>query len=530
MSNAGPSGLEVTFPSSTTSSSLPTASTGKVIITNLPVNAVSWQYSINSGSVWKIMSPTIRKFSLTEAVYSIHAIQVKYTDASGNDSAAIINTSQITIDYKTNYTPVLPTTNTGSKVFLDSFSTNVDLSDTTIVGNSPTEKRLFTSLMMRSLFASNSAGNQLVLKTGGVLPGFSDSLTENVHLINASWDVSFNRKTTLNLSDIFNHFFYILLESGDSITVHSLTDTVDISKSGDVFTMTTTKNGIHTATIGDLYSYDGLVVIVGSVYGTIVAPNINVVLRAMNTQIGLNTSAEMPYYSSLSNTSDALLTLTTSVPATILQSTFYFRTDSYITPDSSFSYYYVDKSKWTNLQTVINPKNGTITGNAYVLNDNISKDFMRDLSRQLFGTYKVADLFTNEDAIVTDINAKCDTVAVTIDSLITSIDKTTGTLSGMMQDSSGNKYFGDNDSTSNISRELFLELITYTPERFSDLKSNWLYNEGSLDDGYYKMPILPGDVFTFKLTLSPASDQLIKVPTGTSEMATRSYTVVLNIS
>jgi hypothetical protein len=331
----------------------------------------------------------------------------------------------------------------------------------------------------------------------------------------------------LTLADIFNHYFYILLESGDSITVHSLTDTVVISKSGEVFTITTTKDGIHTAVIGDLYSYDGLVVILGSVYGTIVAPNINVVLRAMNSQILMNTSAEIPDYS-LSLTSDALLTLSTSVPATTLQSTFYFRTDSYLTPDSSFSYYYVDKSKWNNLQTAINPKNGTITGNAYVLNDNISKDFMRDLSRQLFGTYKVADLFTNEDAIVTDINTKCDTVAVTIDSLVTSIDKTTGTLSGMLQDSSGNKYFGDNTSTSNISRELFSELITYAPERFSDLKNNWMYN--ALDDGFYKMPILPGDVLTFKLTLSPASDQLVRVPTGTSEMATRSYTVVLNIS
>lgn len=522
--------MEVTFPTSTTPSSLPTASTGKVIITLLPTNAVSWQYSLNSGSVWKTMNTTtVKTFSLKEAVYIIHSIQVKYRDVSGNDSVPITNANQITIDYKTNYTPTLPTTSSSSRVKLDAFST-VNLLDTTIVGNTPSEKRLFTSLMMKSLFSSNTAQNQLVLKIGGVLPGFSDSLTEDVMLINASSDVSNNRISTLNIAEIFNKFFYILLESGDTITIHSLTDTVVISKLGDVFTITTTQNGIHSAGVGDLYSYDGLVVILGSVYGTIVAPNINVVLRAMNSQIGMNTSAEIipDYYATSALTSDALLTLTTNVPATVLQSTFFFRTDSEITPDSSSCYYYVDKSKWTNLQTAINPKNGTITGNGYVLNDNISKDFIRDLARQLFGTYKVADLFTNENEIVSDIHTKCDGVALAIDSLMTSIDKTTGTFSGMLVDSSGNKYFDDNNTTSNISRELFNELMTFAPERFADLKNSWTYN-GSLEDGFYKLPLLPGDVFTFKLTLSPASDQLTKVPTGVT-MTTRSYTVVLNIN
>lgn len=520
--------LEVTFPTSTISSTIPSASTGKVHIANLPYHAVSWQYSINNGSVWTLMNPTLRIFSLREGIYVTNAIQVKYTDTSGNDSQTIGNTTQITIDYKTNFTPTLPTQYTaGSKVKLDAFST-VDLLDPSIVGNNTVEKRLFTSSMMKSLFSSNLAENQLVLKIGGILPGFSDSLTEDVLLINASSDVSNNRKTTLNLTEIFNHFFYILLESGDSITIQSLTDTVVISKFGEVFSITT-RDGTHTAVIGDLYSYDGIVVVLGSVYGTMVAPNINVVLRAMNSQILMNSSAEIPDYSS-SFTSDAILTLTSHVPATILQSTFFFRTDSDITPDSSFCYFYVDKSKWANLQTVINPKNGSITGNAYVSNDNISKDFLRDLARQLFGTYQAADLFTNENEIVSDIHVKCDAVAVTIDSLVTSIDKSTGTFAGMLQDSSGNKYFGDNSSTSNISRELFNELMTYAPERFSDLKNNWTYNDDSLEeDGFYKMPILPGDVITFKLTVTPASDQLMKVPTK-SDLTTRSYTVVLNIN
>jgi hypothetical protein len=171
-----------------------------------------------------------------------------------------------------------------------------------------------------------------------------------------------------------------------------------------------------------------------------------------------------------------------------------------------------------------------VTTNAYVAGDTGGKDFLRDLARQLFGTYLGADLFTNEDAVVSDIHSKFDTVANNIIALLLSIDKTNGVFPGITADVSGNKYLKDNTSINNISRELLNELITAAPERFVDIKTNYKYN--TTEDGFYKMPILTGDTIAFKVTINPASDQPTRVPTipGTQQMASRSYQVILNVS
>lgn len=254
--------------------------------------------------------------------------------------------------------------------------------------------------------------------------------------------------------------------------------------------------------------------------------SVNFVLSAFENLVTLTTSASIPSQT-LSLTTNANITLTTAVPASTLQQTFFFRTDNPITTDASFVYYYTDMSKWANALTDLNPKNGTVTTGFYVANDNVSKDFIRDIAKQLFGTYLGADLFTNEDSVVTNINAGCDTVATSIRALLTSIDMTDGLVS-MAVDSSNNKYMKDDTSISNISRELLNQLITAAPSRFVDIKSNYKYN--ATEDGFYKMPILAGDTITFKLTLTPAAGQTDAVRTGPATMAVRTYTVILNVA
>lgn len=261
----------------------------------------------------------------------------------------------------------------------------------------------------------------------------------------------------------------------------------------------------------------------GNIYNRMV----NFVLNAFNQEVTLITAAQIPAYTP-TITTDATITLSTSVSAALLQSVFYFRSDEDITVDASFVYYYVNKTPWSNLSTVINPSNGIVTSNFYVANDNVSKDFIRDLARQLFGTYLGADMFTNEDAVVTDINSKCAAVAASIDSLIGSIDISSGNFAGMSTDEAGKKYFKDDLTTSNISREMFNILMTAAPGRFVDISGNYNYN--TVQDGYYKMPILTGDTISFKLTINPAEDQRTKVPTGPSVINQRTYAVVLNVS
>jgi len=254
---------------------------------------------------------------------------------------------------------------------------------------------------------------------------------------------------------------------------------------------------------------------------------VNFVLTAFENSILLSTAASIPIQT-LALTTDAKITLSAVVPASVLQDTFFFRTDDPITLDASFVYYYSDSSKWTSSLTDLNPKNGTVTLGQYVAGDNVSKDFIRDIAHQLFGTYLGADLFTNEDSVVANINTECDTVATSIKSLLTSIDQISGDATKMTADSAGNKFKKDDSSVSNISRELLNQLITAAPARFVDIKTDYKYN--ATEDGFYKIPILAGDTITFKLTIQSSPNQTTVVRTGPTTMQVRTYTVILVVA
>ena len=421
------------------------------------------------------------------------------------------------------YVPTIPVS-TSATVDLPAIST-LDLTDTAIIGTTVAEQKSFTSATVKSLFKANSAQKQLVLPVGSVLPGFSQALTTEVYLINASSSVANNQKTLINKTDILNKTFYVLLEAGDAITLQTNKGSVAVSKSGNTFTLTPSTGSPVTKNSGDTYTYDGLTVTLGSVYGTLKPTSVNFVLTALNRQFQLATASSIPSYTP-TLVSDAVITLNTTVSAEVMQNTFFYRTDKDITLDASFVYYYVDSSKWTNKSTVLNPKNGIVTTNMYVAQDAVGKDFLRDLAKQLFGTYLGADLFTNEDSVITDVNAKCDDVATYAVALINSIDKTAGTSTLMKTDLSGAKYLDDQISTSNISRELFNQLMTSAPTRFNDTK---LQKYNADEDGFYKLPIFQGDTITFKMTISPSAAQTTAVPTGPTALLSRSYTVVMNV-
>ena len=423
------------------------------------------------------------------------------------------------------YTPTIPTSS-GSTVQIAAIST-ANLTDTTLIGTTSTEQKQFTASSVRTLFTANTAQKQLVLPIGSVLPGFSASLTTPVSLFNASSSVTNNKVSVITKTDILDKSFYVLLEEGDAITMYTNKGTVAVSKTGSIFTLTPSTGSAVTKVAGDTYSFDGLSVMLGSVYGTLKSSSVNFVLSALNRQFQLATGTSIPSYTP-TLTSDAVITLNTSVSASVMQNTFFYRTDKDITLDASFVYFYVDSSKWTDKNTVLNPKNGIVTTNMYVSNDGVGKDFLRDLAKQLFGTYLGADLFTNEDSVITDVNAKCDDVATYAVALVNSIDKTVGTSTLLKTDLSGAKYLDDNVSTSNISRELFNQLMTSAPTRFNDTKLQ-KYNASGEEDGYYKLPIFQGDTITFKMTISPSATQTTAVPTGPTALLSRSYTVVMNV-
>ena len=255
---------------------------------------------------------------------------------------------------------------------------------------------------------------------------------------------------------------------------------------------------------------------------------VNLILTAFENTKQLTSSATVPLQTS-SFSSDAIVTLNTSVSAADLQNTFFFRSDDPILSDASFVYYYVDSSKWLGFNDTLNPKNGVVTTNEYVLNDTIGKDFIRHLAAGLFGTYLGADLFTNEDVVNADINIKCDEIATNISNKIAALDLSSGTFTDLIADVSGNKYLPDNTSEENLGREMFNQLITAAPSRFvgiNNLATGYTYN--GVDDGYYKMPIVAGDSITFKVVLQPADGQSAAVLTG-GTATERAYKVTLNV-
>jgi hypothetical protein len=252
---------------------------------------------------------------------------------------------------------------------------------------------------------------------------------------------------------------------------------------------------------------------------------VNLILTAFENTKLLTTSATVPNHA-INISSNATITLTTDVYAADLQNTFFFRSDDPILSDASFVYYYVDSSKWVGFNNTLNPKNGTVTTNEYVLNDAIGKDFIRHLAAGLFGTYLGADLFTNEDAVNADINTKCDEIATNISNKISALDLSSGDFGDLIIDVSGNKYLSDNTSEENIGREMFNQLISAAPSRFVDISGNYAYN--GVDDGFYKMPIVAGDSITFKVILQPDISQNTTILTG-GTATERAYKVTLNV-
>ena len=255
----------------------------------------------------------------------------------------------------------------------------------------------------------------------------------------------------------------------------------------------------------------------------------DLIITAFNSSFDLSASAELDD-KTLDISSDAIINLTTTISKDMLRNTFFYRTDDAILADASFVYYYVDSAAFTNALTVLNPKNGTILSSidgAYKAGDNVSKDFLRDLAKQLFGTHLGVDLFTNEDAVVTNINAKCDDVATAVMSKLTDVDVSSATFT----DASLNnlKYLKDDTSVTNISRELLVQMYTAAPSRFATHATNIYTGHGNTLDGYYEIPFEDGDIISYKVTVNPATGQLAEIPTGVASLTSRSYKVNLNV-
>ena len=267
----------------------------------------------------------------------------------------------------------------------------------------------------------------------------------------------------------------------------------------------------------------------------VLSNNVDFVLSAFEQTLSLSTSALIPS-ATLTLDVSCTLTLTNGISVAALQDVFYFKTDQDITSigatgvDSSFVQYYTDISMWpttvsaTPIRDTLNPFNGLVVNNYYVSGDHIGKDFVRELGKQLFGTHLGADLFTNEDAVVSDIQTQCASLSVTIENKIKAVDIHYGgpLCSGVVDD----LYLKDQTTDQNLCREMWVQLMTAAPTRFVNILG--LAYAGRTN--CYHIPFVAGDTLNFKVTLVPSAGQRDAVKTGTTALVPRSYMVKLNVT
>lgn len=262
---------------------------------------------------------------------------------------------------------------------------------------------------------------------------------------------------------------------------------------------------------------------------------VHLVLTAFESSFQLTTAATLPDYEPAIGDVSAIIDLDVKVTKQAIRETFFYRTDDPITSDASFVYYYVDKAKWADFINEMDPYQGTIKEGTNLfgtnVTDNVGKDFLRELARQLFGTYIGADLFTNEDAVNTHIETKCGEVATTLLGKMTDVDIANTSLQG--PDAAGAYFKKDDTSDTNLCRALLNQLLDIdgadagATTRFADTTADAYTAKGT---GYFHIPFMENDTISYKLTLSPAADQHTVVGTDTGRtMTPRTYRVRMTV-
>ena len=187
-----------------------------------------------------------------------------------------------------------------------------------------------------------------------------------------------------------------------------------------------------------------------------------------------------------------------------MQAVFKFQSDSFDVNDVDASdiKYYVYMSNWP-AELKLNPVHaGSLsaspilaTGGSVTAEKNLVKhDFVRYLAEQLFNTPHGVDLFSNEDALLSDLVSKGVTARQAIDASLNAVNQ-----ANAAHGTSPNKY-STNDLTgaANFSRELMRQVANAAPARFAGIS-----NVSTVQS----VPLEENDTISFKVSISPAANQ-----------------------
>jgi hypothetical protein len=183
---------------------------------------------------------------------------------------------------------------------------------------------------------------------------------------------------------------------------------------------------------------------------------------------------------------------------------FKFQSDSFDVNDTDASdiKYYVYMSNWP-AALKLNPVHAgalssspiLATGGSIVAEKNLVKhDFVRYLAEQLFNTPHGVDLFSNEDALLSDLVAKGVTAREAIDASLNAVNQANAAHGTSPDKYSTNALTG----AANFSRELMRQVANAAPSRFASITNS---------NAIQSVPLLEDDTISFKVSISPAANQ-----------------------
>ena len=233
---------------------------------------------------------------------------------------------------------------------------------------------------------------------------------------------------------------------------------------------------------------------------------VNFTLSGLNQEFTLGVSGELA--AAAAAVLDVSASAVYNIKLSDMLNVFKFQSDSFDVNDISASdikyYVFSENPEWpTNL--VLNPANADMsnnpifaTGGDIVLNKNkVKHDFVRYLALKLFNTAYGVDLFSNEEALLSDLVSKGATAHTAIKTALAAVNTTAAGLADT--DANGLKY-ATNALTgeTNFSRELLRQVAYAAPARFSATSDI---------SGVQSIPLQADDTINFKVSISAATNQ-----------------------
>ena len=217
----------------------------------------------------------------------------------------------------------------------------------------------------------------------------------------------------------------------------------------------------------------------------------------------------------------------------LFKSIFLFQTDSTYDQTKQIKYYTFAHPEFNALIANSKLDKPESFGEIVKLDTNtmfISCDYIRYLALRLFGTHFGVDLFVNEEEMDTDIKTKLNNCMTNNYNICQNINAINGTDASLNTDivetyeydyrisrytKCYTKYFLDNNyKNTNLCRELMLQMLRSTPQRFQNIQNT---------AGKQPLPFIAGDSINFKIGINAARHQ--ELLTGVASIPKRTYQI-----